>query len=143
MEGGRALEVEEDKYKIITEKTVFDHIREKSRNFSLLPAFGIIRCPSVEVFLPRSHGREKRSYSRHEVIVLDDDDKVPGENDVNLPSELRKAEDDDINLCLTLNDHNTAENSNSVSSIVGKGTPFYKHVILQSLFFLLFFLMSM
>ncbi|KAI5428911.1 Sec63, variant 2 [Lathyrus oleraceus] len=100
-EGGNTLEVEEEKVKIITEKTVFDHIREKAKNFSLLSSFENIHCPSVEVFLGRNHarekgsyyGREKRSYHGHEVVVLDDDNnKVPGQTDVNFPADLRKED---------------------------------------------------
>ncbi|XP_061367857.1 DExH-box ATP-dependent RNA helicase DExH17 [Gastrolobium bilobum] len=122
-EGGRALEVEEDKCKIITEKTVFDHIREKAKNFSLLSAFDNIRCPSLEVLLARNHAREKRPDRCHEVVVLDDEDrlKVPQLTDVNLPAELRKADHDDINLYLTLNDPNTAGSSNNMSSILDTG----------------------
>ncbi|KAL5058416.1 hypothetical protein RYX36_030020 [Vicia faba] len=126
-EGGNALEVEEEKSKVITEKTVFDHIREKAKSFSLLASFENIRCPSVEVFLGRNHAREKtschdrekRSYHGHEVVVLDDDDnKVSGQTDVNFPADLRKKEHRDINLRLILNDHNLAESSYNMSSLV-------------------------
>ncbi|CAI8613036.1 unnamed protein product [Vicia faba] len=126
-EGGNALEVEEEKSKVITEKTVFDHIREKAKSFSLLSSFENIRCPSVEVFLGRNHAREKtschdrekRSYHGHEVVVLDDDDnKVSGQTDVNFPADLRKKEHRDINLRLILNDHNLAESSYNMSSLV-------------------------
>ncbi|KAK2361463.1 DExH-box ATP-dependent RNA helicase DExH12 [Trifolium repens] len=129
-EDERALEVEEEKFKILNEKTVFDHIREKAKNFSLLSSFENIRCPSVEVLLGRNHarekwsnhGREKRSYDGHEIVVLDDDDnKVPGQTDVNFPADLRKAVHEDINLSLTLNDHNIAESSDNMSSVVDTG----------------------
>lgn len=127
VEGAHALEVEEDKCKIITEKTIFDHIREKAKNFSLLSAFDNIRCPSLEVLLSRNHALEKRPNHRHEVVVLDDEDRheVPRPNDVNLPAELRKAEQDDVELYLTSNDHSTSGSSNNISSIVDTGTPFY------------------
>lgn len=133
MEDECATEVQEDKFKIITEKTVFDHIREKAKNFSLLSSFENIRCPPVEVLLGRNHarekwsnhGHEKTSYHGHEVIVLDDDDnKVPGQTDVNFQADLRKAKQEDINLSLTLNDHNIAVNSDNISSVVDTGTPF-------------------
>jgi ATP-dependent DNA helicase HFM1/MER3 len=134
VEDERALEVEEEKFKILNEKTVFDHIREKAKNFSLLSSFENIRCPSVEVLLGRNHarekwsnhGREKRSYDGHEIVVLDDDDnKVPGQTDVNFPADLRKAVHEDVNLSLTLNDHNIAESSDNMSSVVDTGTPFH------------------
>ncbi|KAL2320131.1 hypothetical protein Fmac_029100 [Flemingia macrophylla] len=120
-EGGHALGVEEDKCKIITEKTVFDHIREKAKNFSALSAFDNIRFPSLEVLLSRNHAREKRiNQLCHEVVVLDDEDEpeVPRENEVNLPIERRKAEQDDIKLYLAINDHSTTGSSNNMSSIV-------------------------
>ncbi|XP_012568774.1 DExH-box ATP-dependent RNA helicase DExH17 isoform X5 [Cicer arietinum] len=128
-EGGCALEVEGDKLKIITEKTVFDHIREKAKNYSLLSSFENVRCPSVEVHLPRNHapekrsyhGREKMSYHGHEVVVLDDDDKVPGQTDVNFPADLRKAKHENINHYLILNDHNISESSDNMSSVVDTG----------------------
>ncbi|RDX81475.1 DExH-box ATP-dependent RNA helicase DExH17, partial [Mucuna pruriens] len=122
-EGRHALRVEQDKYKIITEKTVFDHIREKAKNFSLQSAFNNICCPSLEVLLSRNHAGEKRPDHRHEVVVLDDEDglKVPPQNDVNLSVELRKAKQDDIKLYLTLNDHSTSGSSNNMSSIIDTG----------------------
>ncbi|OIV97201.1 hypothetical protein TanjilG_28952 [Lupinus angustifolius] len=121
-EGGHALEVGDDECKIITEKTVFEHIREKAKNFSLLSAFDNIRCPSLEVLLKRNHSREKRPDLRYEVVDLDDADRleVPQQTHVNSPTELSKIEHNDINPYATLNDHNsnTAGNSNSMSSIV-------------------------
>ncbi|KAK7273541.1 hypothetical protein RIF29_14597 [Crotalaria pallida] len=123
-EGGHSLEVEDDDCKIITEKTVFELIREKAKNLSLLSAFDNIRCPSLEV-LKRNRAREKRPDLRYEVVDLDGADslKVPQQTHVNSPAKLSKVEDNDINLYLTLNDHNsnTAGSSNSMSSIVGTG----------------------
>nr|KYP63300.1 putative ATP-dependent DNA helicase HFM1 [Cajanus cajan] len=125
-EGGHALGVEEDKCKIITEKTVFDHIREKAKNFSALSVFDNIRFPSLEVLLSKNHAREKRPNHRHEVVVLDDEDEPEVPNDVNFPIELRKTEQDDIKLYLTLS---TPGSSNNMSSIVDTGKPFYRHMI--------------
>ncbi|KAE9605113.1 hypothetical protein Lalb_Chr10g0093731 [Lupinus albus] len=125
-EGGHALEVEDDECKIITEKTVFEHIREKAKNFSLLSAFDNIRCPSLEVLLKRNHSREKRSDLHYEVVDLDDADRleVPQQTHVNSPAELSKTEHNDINPYATLNDQNsnTSGSSNSMSSIVDTGT---------------------
>ncbi|KAF1888971.1 hypothetical protein Lal_00039570 [Lupinus albus] len=124
-EGGHALEVEDDECKIITEKTVFEHIREKAKNFSLLSAFDNIRCPSLEVLLKRNHSREKRSDLHYEVVDLDDADRleVPQQTHVNSPAELSKTEHNDINPYATLNDQNsnTSGSSNSMSSIVDTG----------------------
>ncbi|KAK7411205.1 hypothetical protein VNO78_02637 [Psophocarpus tetragonolobus] len=123
-EGGHVLHVvEEDKCKIITEKTVFDHIREKAKNFSLLSAFDNIRCPSLEVLLSRNHACEKRPAQRCEVVVLDDEDEpeVPQQNYVNLPLEFRNAEKGGVKLHLTLNDHSSTVNSNNMSSVIDTG----------------------
>ncbi|RZB59977.1 DExH-box ATP-dependent RNA helicase DExH17 [Glycine soja] len=116
VEGVRAFGVVEDECKSITEKTVFDHIREKAKNFSLLSAYDNIHFPSLEVLLSRNHAREKRPDHRHEVVVLDDEDRpeVPQRNDVNLQVELRKAEQDDIKFYL--NDHCTTGSSNIVDT---------------------------
>ncbi|KAK7395828.1 hypothetical protein VNO78_16399 [Psophocarpus tetragonolobus] len=125
-EGGHVLHVvEEDKCKIITEKTVFDHIREKAKNFCLLSAFDNIRCPSLEVLLSRNHACEKRPAQRCEVVVLDDEDEpeVPQQNYVNLPLELRNAEKGGVKLHLTLNDHSSTVNSNNMSSVIDTGKP--------------------
>ena len=115
VEGEYALEVEDDECKIITEKTVFDHIREKAKNFSLLSAFDNICCPPLEVLLARNHAHDKRPALSHDVVVLDDADrpKVPQTNEANLPAELRKAERNGI--------HNTAGSSNNMSNIVETG----------------------
>jgi len=120
-EDGHALGVEEDKCKMITEKTVFDHIRQKAKSFSLLSAFDNIRCPSLEVFLSKDNARVKRHDHHHEIVVLDDEEglEVPQPNGANLPVELKKAELDGIKLHLTLNDHYTTGSSN----IVDTGTP--------------------
>ncbi|XP_068485342.1 DExH-box ATP-dependent RNA helicase DExH17 isoform X5 [Phaseolus vulgaris] len=117
-EDGHALGVEEDKCKMITEKTVFDHIRQKAKSFSLLSAFDNIRCPSLEVFLSKDNTRVKSHNHHHEIVVLDDEDglQVPQPNGVNLPVELKKAEQDGIKHHLTLNDHDTTGSSNIVDT---------------------------
>jgi len=131
-EDGHALGVEEDKCKMITEKTVFDHIRQKAKSFSLLSAFDNIRCPSLEVFLSKDNTRVKSHNHHHEIVVLDDEDglQVPQPNGVNLPVELKKAEQDGIKHHLTLNDHDTTGSSN----IVDTGTARTCHVMQQVVF---------
>ncbi|KOM38281.1 hypothetical protein LR48_Vigan03g166300 [Vigna angularis] len=120
VEDGHSLEVEEEKCKMITEKTVFDHIRQKAKCFSLLSAFDNIRCPSLEVFLSKDNARLKRRNHHHEIVVLDDEDglEVPQPNGVNLPVELKNAEQDGIRPYLTLNDHHIAGSSNIVDTVV-------------------------
>lgn len=133
MEGEPALEVEEDECKIINEKTVFDHIREKAKNFSLLSPYDNIRSPSPEVLLlTRKHAREKRCGLHHEVIVLDDETdrlNILSPAKVNSPAELRKADHYDSNLHLALEDHNTVGSSNTMSNLADTGAPYYHHMI--------------
>ena len=62
-----------DKCKIIMEKTVFEHIRDKAKSFSFFSSYNNIHFPSLEVFLSRNHAREKRPDHRH--VVLDDEDR--------------------------------------------------------------------
>ncbi|KAL1352828.1 hypothetical protein AAHE18_06G196400 [Arachis hypogaea] len=121
-EGGHALEVEDDDCKIITERTVFDHIREKARNFSLLAALDNIRCPPLDV-LTRNHAREKRPAISHDILVLDDADtaKVPQTNQTNFPADPSRLECNDANLKLTSNDQNSAGSSNDMNHIVETG----------------------
>ena len=124
LEGGFAPEVEEDECKIINEKTVFDHIREKAKKFSLLSAYDNIRLPSPEVLLTRMRTREKRPGLPHEVIVLDDETErlhISPQSEVNFPVGLRKAEDDDRNLYLDLKDDNTVGSSDATGDAVDTG----------------------
>ncbi|KAK4282378.1 hypothetical protein QN277_013762 [Acacia crassicarpa] len=124
-EGGCAPEVEEDQCKIISEKTVFDHIREKAKNFALLSAYDNIRLPSPEVLLlARKRAREKRPALPHEVIVLDDETEglnISPQAKVNFPVGLREAEDDDGRLFLDLVDYNTVGSSNAAGDAVETG----------------------
>ncbi|KAA8548132.1 hypothetical protein F0562_004607 [Nyssa sinensis] len=58
-EGTPVIETEDDECKIITERTVFDHIREKAKNFPVL-ASSNNPCPSSEALvLIRKRTREK------------------------------------------------------------------------------------
>lgn len=49
-EDNPVAETEDDDCKIITEKTVFDHIREKAKNLPLLPMSNDTTPPSLEAF---------------------------------------------------------------------------------------------
>ncbi|XP_028786298.1 DExH-box ATP-dependent RNA helicase DExH17-like [Neltuma alba] len=124
-EGGCETEVEEDECKIVNEKTVFDHIREKAKNFSLLSAYDNIRLPSPEaLLLTRKRAREKRHGLPHEVIVLDDETErlsISPQAEVNFPVRLRKAADDVSNLFLDLKDHYTVGSSNATDDAMDTG----------------------
>ncbi|OMO69422.1 hypothetical protein COLO4_29060 [Corchorus olitorius] len=66
--GESATETERDDCKIITEQTIFDHIREKAKNFPLL-------TPSNNAYSPTSGGlilpRKRARHQIHEQIELD------------------------------------------------------------------------
>ncbi|XP_051146155.1 DExH-box ATP-dependent RNA helicase DExH17 [Andrographis paniculata] len=58
-EDGQPVEAEDDDCKIITERTVFDHIRKKAKSLPSLPLTNDISSPSMEVFtLIRKRTRE-------------------------------------------------------------------------------------
>lgn len=118
-------EVEEDECKIINEKTVFDHIREKAKNFSLLSAYDNIRLRSPEVLrLTRKRDGEKRPGPPHEVIVLDDETEklnISPQAKVNFPAGLREAEEFERSLILDWKDHNTVGSSNATGNAVNTG----------------------
>lgn len=58
IEGELAVETEEEECKIITEQTVFDHIREKAKNFPVLATSNNVQSPSSEAWtLPRKRIR--------------------------------------------------------------------------------------
>ncbi|MED6161906.1 hypothetical protein PIB30_065217 [Stylosanthes scabra] len=122
VEGGHALEVEDDDCRIITEKTVFDHIREKARNFSLLAALDNIRCPPLNV-LTRNHAHEKRTAISNHILLLDDADRaeVPQKNQINFPADLGKEECNDSNVYPTSNGQNKSGSSNDMNNMVETG----------------------
>ncbi|KAE8021512.1 hypothetical protein FH972_007396 [Carpinus fangiana] len=89
------LEVEEDECKIITAQTVFDHIREKAKNFHVLAAPSIACFASSEALnLTRRHTREKRLELHSDVEFLEerDSNKITPPSVVNLSSEPGEAE---------------------------------------------------
>ncbi|OMO59219.1 hypothetical protein CCACVL1_24992 [Corchorus capsularis] len=79
-EGESAAETERDDCKIISEQTIFDHIREKAKNFPLL-------TPSKNAYSPTSEGlilpRKRARHQIHEQIVLDDSSPQSNEPEQN------------------------------------------------------------
>ncbi|GMY13327.1 DExH-box ATP-dependent RNA helicase DExH17 isoform X5 [Fagus crenata] len=121
-----AVEVKEDECRIITEKTVFDHIREKSKNFPIL-ASSSMSCtsPSSEALIfTRKRTREKQLelYSEAEVLEETDRNKIPRQSVVNPSSEPREAEDNGLstNKCMPPNHHITAR---SLATTIESGPP--------------------
>lgn len=72
-EGAPAVNTEDDECKIITGKTVFDHIREKAKNFPVLELSSDSRSPSLETLtLIRKRTREKQLELDTPIEILED-----------------------------------------------------------------------
>ncbi|KAG8366674.1 hypothetical protein BUALT_Bualt17G0104100 [Buddleja alternifolia] len=66
------LETEDDDCKIITERTVFDHIRKKAKNLPVLPMSNDMSSPSLEKFtLIRKRTRERHLELDNDIEVLE------------------------------------------------------------------------
>ncbi|XP_050271163.1 DExH-box ATP-dependent RNA helicase DExH17 isoform X3 [Quercus robur] len=124
-EGEPDVEDKEDDCKIITEKTVFDHIREKSKNFPILAASSSASSPLSETLIfTRKRTREKQLELQSEVEVLEETDrnKIPRQSVVNPSSETIEAEDYGLDTykCMTPNHHITAR---SLDTMIEGGPP--------------------
>ncbi|XP_059639958.1 DExH-box ATP-dependent RNA helicase DExH17 isoform X2 [Cornus florida] len=79
-EGAPTVETEDDDCKIITERTVFEHIREKAKTFPLLAASNNLSSPSSEALvLIRKRSREKQLELDNtiEVFEVTERNKIP------------------------------------------------------------------
>lgn len=73
-------ETEDDDCKIITEKTVFDHIREKAKSLPILPMSVHTISPSLEAFkVIKKRTREMHLELDNDIEILDvqDSNKIP------------------------------------------------------------------
>ncbi|XP_024928598.1 DExH-box ATP-dependent RNA helicase DExH17 isoform X6 [Ziziphus jujuba] len=72
-EGELSVKVTEEENKIMTEKNIFDSIREKAKSFPEFPPSNIVQSPSTEaLILTRKRTREKQLESYSEVEVLNE-----------------------------------------------------------------------
>ncbi|KAK6928372.1 Sec63 domain, partial [Dillenia turbinata] len=72
-EDGQAVETDEDDCKIISEKTVFDHIRRKAKNFPVLASLDIPASPSSQAtVLTRKRTREKLLEGHNSTKILEE-----------------------------------------------------------------------
>ncbi|XP_017255313.1 DExH-box ATP-dependent RNA helicase DExH17 isoform X6 [Daucus carota subsp. sativus] len=93
--GSTAMLVEDDDCKIITERTVFDHIRKKAKSLPILAASNVDpQCsPSLETLtLIRKRNRERQLELDSAIEVLDDMDESNFHWNSVSPAEPRKAE---------------------------------------------------
>ncbi|XP_048327604.1 DExH-box ATP-dependent RNA helicase DExH17 isoform X4 [Ziziphus jujuba] len=73
IEGELSVKVTEEENKIMTEKNIFDSIREKAKSFPEFPPSNIVQSPSTEaLILTRKRTREKQLESYSEVEVLNE-----------------------------------------------------------------------
>lgn len=96
-----AAKAEEEECKIITHQTVFDHIREKAKNFPLLVASNGAHSASTEpLVLTRKRAREKQLEPHREFEVLEELEwnKIPRRTAVNPFSEPKEAEQNQHNM---------------------------------------------
>ncbi|KAG6719998.1 hypothetical protein I3842_03G036300 [Carya illinoinensis] len=105
-EGETDVELQEDECKIITEQTVFDHIREKAKKFPVLAASSNARSPSSEALpLTRKRTLGQLLELHREVEVLEETgrNKIPRQGGANPSSESREVEHNGINTnkCIT------------------------------------------
>lgn len=104
--GETDVELQEDECKIITEQTVFDHIREKAKKFPVLAASSNARSPSSEALpLTRKRTLGQLLELHREVEVLEETgrNKIPRQGGANPSSESREVEHNGINTnkCIT------------------------------------------
>ncbi|TQD98072.1 hypothetical protein C1H46_016337 [Malus baccata] len=95
-----AAKAEEEECKIITHQTVFDHIREKAKNFPVLVASNGAHSASTEpLVLTRKRAREKQLEPHREFEVLEELEwnKIPRRTAVNPSSEPKEAEQNQHN----------------------------------------------
>ncbi|XP_009334110.2 DExH-box ATP-dependent RNA helicase DExH17 isoform X1 [Pyrus x bretschneideri] len=96
-----AAKAEEEECKIITHQTVFDHIREKAKNFPVLVASNGAHSASTEpLVLTRKRAREKQLEPHREFEVLEELEwnKIPRRTAVNPSSEPKEAEQNQHNM---------------------------------------------
>ncbi|XP_021824640.1 DExH-box ATP-dependent RNA helicase DExH17 isoform X1 [Prunus avium] len=96
-----AAKAEDGECKIITQQTVFDHIREKAKNFPVLAASNVVCSPSSEpLVLTRKRAREKQLEPYNEVQVLEELEwnKIPRWAVVNPSSEFKETEQNQHSL---------------------------------------------
>ncbi|KAK9925336.1 hypothetical protein M0R45_033663 [Rubus argutus] len=109
-----AAKVRNDEYKIATQQTVFDHIREKAKNFPVLVASNSVFPPSSEpLVLARKRAREKKLEPDSKVEVLEELEwnKIPRRTVVNPSSEPKEAEQH----LSRINNHPTPRSSSALN----------------------------
>ncbi|KAL6953195.1 DNA helicase [Sarracenia purpurea var. burkii] len=75
-EGGPSIENEDSQCKIITSRTVFDHIREKAKSFPTFAALSNVCSPSSKaLLLLRKRAHEKKLEPNNAIEILDETER--------------------------------------------------------------------
>ncbi|CAL5371830.1 unnamed protein product [Camellia sinensis] len=105
-EGGPSFETGDSECKIINQRTVFDHIREKAKSFPNLAASPNACPPSSETLLlirKRTHEKHLEHNNAIEVLEETEGNKIPRSNLLIPSSEHREQHRDDIDKASTPN----------------------------------------
>lgn len=108
----------------MTQQTVFDHIREKAKNFPVLVASNSVFPPSSEpLVMARKRAREKKLEPDSKVEVLEELEwnKIPRRTVVNPSSEPKEAEQH----ISSINNHPTPRSSSAMNFMDDRGEIFY------------------
>lgn len=121
----------------MTEKNIFDSIREKSKSFPELLASNIVHSPSTEaLILARKRSREKQFESYSEVEVLKElGENVPGWSVAKSYVEPSEAEQNAHNIgnYQIQKNHITAKNSDTSNFMEDTGIKFYLKIFTLTL----------
>lgn len=129
IEGELSVKVTEEENKIMTEKNIFDSIREKAKSFPEFPPSNIVQSPSTEaLILTRKRTREKQLESYSEVEVLNElGENIPKWSMAKSYVEPSEAEQNAHNTGNhpIQNNHITARNSDASNFMDDAGILFY------------------
>ncbi|XP_024179709.1 DExH-box ATP-dependent RNA helicase DExH17 isoform X2 [Rosa chinensis] len=113
--------------KVVTQQTVFDHIREKAKNFPVLVSSNSVLPPSSEPLeLARKRAREKKLGPESGVEVLEELEwnKVQRRTVVNPSSELKEAEQH----LSSIKNHPNPRSSAALNVMDGRGETIFEHI---------------
>ncbi|XP_057997626.1 DExH-box ATP-dependent RNA helicase DExH17-like isoform X1 [Hevea brasiliensis] len=100
-EGKHPVEIKKDNQKVITKQAIFDHIREKAKNFPILTPAKSSSSPLSEALLfTRKHPYKKDIDLDTELIVIEEIEgsKIPQQIVTNPSSEIREMEQNGYNI---------------------------------------------
>ncbi|XP_012081222.3 DExH-box ATP-dependent RNA helicase DExH17 [Jatropha curcas] len=99
-EGDNAVQIEKDDCKILSEQTIFDHIRQKAKNFPVFTPSKISCSPLSEALLFRRkrHSEDLELDNKLDVIEETEKIRIPQQIVSNLTSETREVEQNESRI---------------------------------------------